>query len=98
VETAQVSYTASQQVVQEASYHYYQDLQQEVYLVLTGGGGATASGGGGVQGPLATINTAEVLQDASTVSGSAVTSGTFRDSVGVTQNVTSNTSGPVGII
>jgi hypothetical protein len=30
------------------------------------------------------------------LSGSAVTSGTFRDSVGVTQNVTSNTSGPVG--
>jgi hypothetical protein len=29
-------------------------------------------------------------------SGTAVTSGTFRDSVGVTQNVTSNTSGPVG--
>jgi hypothetical protein len=50
---------------------------------------------GGVQGPLRT-NTAGTAGSA-TVSGTVVTSGTFKDSVGVTQNVTSNTSGPTGV-
>jgi hypothetical protein len=64
-------------------------------FTLTGGGGASASGGG-VQGPLRS-NTAGTAGSA-TVSGTVVTSGTFKDSVGVTQNVTSNTSGPAGSI
>jgi hypothetical protein len=64
-------------------------------FTLTGGGGASASGGG-VQGPLRS-NTAGTAGSA-TVSGTVVTSGTFKDSVGVTQNVTSNTSGPTGSI
>jgi hypothetical protein len=51
--------------------------------------------GGGVQGPLRT-NTAGTAGSA-TVSGTVVTSGTFKDSAGATQNVTSNTSGPTGV-
>jgi hypothetical protein len=62
---------------------------------LTGGGGSSGTGGG-VQGPLRT-NTAGTAGSA-TISGSAVTSGTFKDSDGFNKNVTSNTSGPVGII
>ena len=62
-------------------------------FTLTGGGGSSGTGGG-VQGPLRT-NTAGTAGTA-TISGSAVTSGTFKDSDGTNKNVTSNTSGPVG--
>jgi hypothetical protein len=63
-------------------------------FTLRGGGGASASGGG-VQGPLRT-NTAGTAGSA-TISGSAVTSGIFVDSDNSVKNVTSNTSGPVGL-
>ena len=63
-------------------------------IFTLGAGGGSSGTGGGVQGPLRT-NTAGTAGSA-TVSGTVVTSGTFKDSVGVTQNVTSNTSGPVG--
>jgi len=60
---------------------------------LTGGGGSSGTGGG-VQGPLRT-NTAGTAGSA-TISGTAITSGNFRDSDGTQKAVTSNTSGPVG--
>ena len=63
-------------------------------FTLTGGGGASGTGGG-VQGPLRT-NTAGTAGSA-TVSGAVITSGTFKDSAGVTQNVIGNTSGPTGV-
>ena len=62
-------------------------------FTLNGGGGASASGGG-VQGPLRS-NTAGTA-GSNTISGSVITSGTFRDSDGTSKNVTSNTSGPTG--
>ena len=60
---------------------------------LVGGGGASGTNGG-VQGPLRT-NTAGTA-GAATVNGTAITSGTFRDSDGTTKNITSLTAGPVG--
>jgi hypothetical protein len=63
-------------------------------FTLTGGGGSSGTGGG-VQGPLRT-NTAGTAGSA-TVSGAVITSGTFKDSAGVTQNVIGNTSGPTGV-
>jgi len=62
-------------------------------FALTGGGGSSGTGGG-VQGPLRT-NTAG-SPGAATISGTVITSGTFRDSDGTTKNVTTLTSGPVG--
>jgi hypothetical protein len=59
---------------------------------LTGGGGSSASGGG-VQGPLRT-NTAGTA-GTTTISGTAITSGSFNQS-GIVVSVTTNTSGPVG--
>ena len=58
---------------------------------LTGGGGSSGLGGG-VQGPLRT-NTAGTAGSA-TISGTAITSGSFNQS-GVVVSVTTNTSGPV---
>jgi hypothetical protein len=58
---------------------------------LTGGGGAAGTGGGG-QGPLRT-NTAGAAGTI-TISGTAITSGSFNQS-GVVVSVTTNTSGPV---
>ena len=60
---------------------------------LVGGGGASGTNGG-VQGPLRT-NTAGTA-GAATISGTAITSGNFTDTNYGVQNVTSNTSGPVG--
>jgi hypothetical protein len=60
---------------------------------LVGGGGASGTNGG-VQGPLRT-NTAGTA-GAATISGTAITSGNFTDTNYSVQNVTSNTSGPVG--
>jgi hypothetical protein len=59
---------------------------------LTGGGGASGINGG-VQGPLRT-NIAGTAGSA-TISGTAITSGSFNQS-GVVVSVTTNTSGPVG--
>jgi hypothetical protein len=59
---------------------------------LTGGGGASGINGG-VQGPLRT-NIAGSAGSA-TISGTAITSGSFNQS-GVVVSVTTNTSGPVG--
>ena len=59
---------------------------------LTGGGGSSASGGG-VQGPLRT-NTAGTAGSA-TISGTAITSGSFNQS-GVVVTVSTCTGGPVG--
>jgi hypothetical protein len=58
---------------------------------LTGGGGSSGTGGG-VQGPLRT-NTAGTAGSA-TISGTAITSGSFNQS-GIVVSVTTNTSGPV---
>ena len=63
-------------------------------IFTLGAGGGASGTGGGVQGPLRT-NTAGTAGSA-TISGSAITSGNFRDSDGVTKAVTTNTSGPVG--
>jgi len=60
---------------------------------LTGGGGASGTGGG-VQGPLRT-NTAGTAGSA-TISGTAITSGSFNQS-GVVVSVTTNTGGPVTV-
>ena len=60
---------------------------------LTGGGGASGTGGG-VQGPLRT-NTAGTAGSA-TISGSAITSGSFNQS-GVVVSVTTCTGGPVTV-
>ena len=60
---------------------------------LVGGGGASGINGG-VQGPLRT-NIAGTA-GAATISGTAITSGNFTDTNYSVQNVTSNTSGPVG--
>jgi hypothetical protein len=62
-------------------------------FTLTGGGGSSGLGGG-VQGPLRS-NTPGTAGSA-TINGSAITSGTFRDSDGTTKNVTTLNSGPVG--
>jgi len=62
-------------------------------FALTGGGGSSGTGGG-VQGPLRTNNAGS--PGAATISGTVITSGTFRDSDGTTKNVTTLTSGPVG--
>ena len=62
-------------------------------FTLAAGGGASGTGGG-VQGPLRT-NTAGTAGSA-TISGTAVTSGNFRDLDGSTKSVTTLTSGPVG--
>jgi hypothetical protein len=59
---------------------------------LTGGGGASGTGGG-VQGPLRT-NTAGTAGSA-TISGTAITSGSFNQS-GVVVSVSTCTGGPVG--
>jgi hypothetical protein len=59
---------------------------------LTGGGGSSGLGGG-VQGPLRT-NTAGTA-GTTTISGTAITSGSFNQS-GIVVSVTTNTSGPVG--
>ena len=63
-------------------------------LFTLGAGGGSSGTGGGVQGPLRT-NTAGTGGSAS-ISGTVVSSGTFRDSDGTTKNITSLTSGPVG--
>jgi len=63
-------------------------------LFTLGAGGGASGTGGGVQGPLRT-NTAGTGGSA-TISGSAITSGTFRDSDGTTKNITTLNSGPVG--
>jgi hypothetical protein len=60
---------------------------------LTGGGGSSGLGGG-VQGPLRT-NTAGTAGSA-TISGTAITSGSFNQS-GVVVSVTTNTGGPVTV-
>ena len=62
-------------------------------FTLSAGGGSSGTGGG-VQGPLRT-NTAGTA-GAATISGTAITSGNFTDTNYSVQNVTSNTSGPVG--
>ncbi len=62
-------------------------------FTLSAGGGSSGTGGG-VQGPLRT-NTAGTAGSAS-ISGTAITSGNYRDSDGATKSVTSLTSGPVG--
>ena len=60
---------------------------QESIFTLGGGGGLKWSGGG-VQGPLR-----QTLQECRglLISGTAITSGTFRDSDGTTKNVTTLT-------
>jgi len=60
-------------------------------FTLSGGGGSSGTGGG-VKGPLRS-NSAGSGGSAS-ISGTAITSGTFRDSDGSTKNVTTLTSGP----
>jgi hypothetical protein len=60
---------------------------------LTGGGGGVTSGGG-VGGPLQSSSGGTV--GSATISGTAITSGNFTDTNYSVQNVTSNTSGPVG--
>jgi len=63
-------------------------------IFTLGAGGGSSGTGGGVQGPLRT-NTAGTAGSA-TISGSAITSGNFRDTDGVTKSVTTLDSGPVG--
>ena len=63
-----------------------------IFTLAAGGGGSGT--GGGVQGPLRT-NTAGTAGSA-TISGTAITSGNFRDTDGTTKSVTTLTSGPVG--
>tara|TARA_R110000772_G_scaffold193208_1_gene304111 strand:+ start:231 stop:1157 length:927 start_codon:yes stop_codon:yes gene_type:complete len=63
-------------------------------IFTLGAGGGSSGTGGGVQGPLRS-NTAGTAGSAS-INGTAITSGTFRDSDGTTKNVTTLTSGPVG--
>ena len=63
-------------------------------IFTLGAGGGSSGTGGGVQGPLRS-NTAGSAGSAS-IGGTAITSGTFRDSDGTTKNVTTLTSGPVG--
>jgi len=63
-------------------------------IFTLGAGGGSSGTGGGVQGPLRT-NTAGTAGTA-TISGTAVTSGNFKDSDGTNKAVTSLTSGPVG--
>jgi hypothetical protein len=63
-------------------------------IFTLGAGGGASGTGGGVQGPLRT-NTAGTAGSA-TISGTAVTSGNFRDTDGSTKSVTTLTSGPVG--
>jgi len=63
-------------------------------IFTLGAGGGSSGTGGGVQGPLRS-NTAGTAGSA-TINGTAITSGTFRDSDGTTKNVTTLTSGPVG--
>ena len=60
---------------------------------LAGGGGGTTSGGGS-QGPLRSSSGGTA--GSATISGTAVTSGNFRDLDGTTKSVTTLTSGPVG--
>ena len=59
---------------------------------LTGGGGASGINGG-VQGPLRTNSPGSA--GSATINGTAITSGTFRDSDGTTKNITTLTGGPV---
>jgi len=61
---------------------------------LTGGGGSSGTGGA-VKGPLRS-NTAGT-GGSPTINGSSLTSGTFRNSSGVTVNVTSLNGGPKGV-
>ena len=63
-------------------------------LFTLGAGGGSSGTGGGVQGPLRT-NTAGTAGSAA-ISGTAITSGNFRDSDGTTKSVTALTGGPVG--
>jgi hypothetical protein len=63
-------------------------------IFTLGAGGGSSGTGGGVQGPLRS-NTAGTAGSAS-IGGTAITSGTFRDSDGTTKNVTTLTGGPVG--
>jgi hypothetical protein len=63
-------------------------------LFTLGAGGGSSGTGGGVQGPLRT-NTAGTAGSA-TISGTAITSGNFRDTDGATKSVTAITGGPVG--
>ena len=60
---------------------------------LTGGGGGTTSGGG-TSGPLQSSSGGTA--GSATISGTAITSGNFRDIDGSTKSVTTLTSGPVG--
>jgi hypothetical protein len=60
---------------------------------LTGGGGSSGTGGS-VSGPLRS-NTAGTAGSA-TISGTAITSGQFKNTSNVVVSVTTNTSGPVG--
>jgi hypothetical protein len=62
-------------------------------FTLIGGGGSSGTGGG-VQGPLRS-NTAGTGGSA-TISGTAITSGQFKNSSNIVVSVTTNTSGPVG--
>ena len=64
----------------------------EIFIHIGGGGGSSGTGGG-VQGPLRT-NTAGTPGSAGSII--SVSTGTFRDSDGVTKNVNTNTSGPAG--
>ena len=64
-------------------------------IFTLGAGGGSSGTGGGVQGPLRT-NTAGTAGTA-TINATPISSGTFKDSDGTNKNVTSNTSGPVGI-
>jgi len=63
-------------------------------IFTLGAGGGSSGTGGAVKGPLRS-NSAGSAGSAS-ISGTAITSGTFRDSDGSTKNVTTLTSGPVG--
>ena len=63
-----------------------------IFTLGAGGGGSGINGG--VQGPLRT-NIAGTAGSA-TISGTAITSGNFRDTDGATKSVTTLTSGPVG--
>jgi hypothetical protein len=63
-------------------------------FTLTGGGGASGINGG-VQGPLRT-NIAGTA-GSSTISGTSITSGQFKNTSNVVVSVTTNTSGPVGV-
>ena len=63
-------------------------------IFTLGGGGGSSGTGGGVKGPLRSNSSGSA--GSATINGTAVTSGTFRDSSVTTVNVTSLNGGPVG--